>query len=1087
MKPWTVKYVLPFCLMVFFVSSALAAPRTTTQSGNWSAAGTWGGNPAPVAGDDVVINAGFAVTVDVANAACTTLQLGGSLPGTGTGAITFAAGSKLTVAGAVSIGPEGSNNTAGSLNMAAGGTLICEGFTLGRLGTWTGGTGTIELTASNTIPTDTSIIFNNLTISGGTTLLPRNVDVLGNILINAGGSLDGGINTLTVGGNWTNNGTFTGNAGTVRFARNGNATISGTGLNNFNLLRVDLGTSFSNVLEVVATNFSAPDGFLTLVNGTLKVSGTFPLASTFVAGPIYNIAPTAGLWLNNPNVTVTAQAGTLSVRGLLRLTAGTYNVGTGVDNSLTYMTGSVITIEGGALHVAGQITRNNATATTAYTQSGGTVTLVEQGSTNASFGAFDLGAVGSTFTTSGGTIIIRNATSGPADFVNASSSATVTGGTLQVGDAATANAQVIRLQTSRAIGNLVISNATAQATKPTVQILTSSLNVAGNVTIQAGTTLNAGGLNVSLGGNWSNSGSFTSGNTVTFNGAVAQTASGFSFNNLTINNPAGVNMLSDGTVGSTLSLASGALSIGAHTLNVNGAIATAAGALTGGPASNLVVGGAGAGTTVPGVTLNTFTLGRAAGATLGGDLTVSGLATITAGTLDTGANAVVLAAGGSLVEPVGQPVAGNVRATRNITATSGTESFGNIGADIVLNGVAPGLTTVTRRTGTASSGAGHNSITRWFDISPATNTGLGANLVFHYDPSEVGGQTAGSFELYRSRDGGATWNNLGGAANIGAGTVTATGLGDFSRWTVADAANALGNTAAPTTTSLSPASRLIGDAAFTLTVNGTEFVSGKSTVRFNGADRPTTFVSSRQLTAAIPAGDLVALGAFPVTVFTAGGGGLSNAQNLTVGALPAVSVRVETAADGSGVVVPAQSLAGGASITTYAISRNALGQFVANVVAGTWSLVGTTGRVVAADLVPAPDGRSAVFTGHAPGATSVRATSGALTTTPSGLLTVTYVSGVDQPALPRVDALNQNFPNPYNPKTVISYDITAAGRVSLKVYNLRGEVVATVVDAVQPAGRYAVDFDGAQLPSGTYFYRIQAGGFVETRKMTLMK
>ena len=570
-------------LSAFVVADTFGVTRTSSQSGNWSASATWGGNPAPVSGDDVIINGGFTVTVDLPNAACLSIQLGGSALGQGTGTLSFAGGSQLTVSGGVSVGPFNNNNTAGSLSMASGGTLVCEGLIVGRLGTWTAGTGTIELTTTNSIPSDNNIIFDNLTVSGGTTSLTRNTSVNGNLTINPGATLTGGANTLTVGGDWINNGTFTGSAGTVTFIKNGNPTIAGTGVNNFNLMRMNLGASISNTLEVLSTHFNAPDAFLTITNGTFKVSGTFTFASTFITGPIYNIDPTAGLWINNPNVTVTAQAGGVSVRGLLRLSAGTYNIGTSIDNSLNYVTGSTIIIEGGTLHIAGLLTRNNATATTSYTQSGGTVSMVEQGSTDPVFAGFDLGAVGSSFSMSGGTIVVRNATSASADYVNASSAATVTGGTLQLGDANTGNAQVFRIQTSRPVGNLLISNATSQATKPIAQLTTSSLNIVGNVTIQAGTTLNANGLNVSLGGDWSNSGNFTAGPTVTFNGSGAQgmtTVSGETYNALAINKAGGTLTLnSSATVNGTFALTQGTLAVNGSVLTFNSTV-TGGGTLT---------------------------------------------------------------------------------------------------------------------------------------------------------------------------------------------------------------------------------------------------------------------------------------------------------------------------------------------------------------------------------------------------------------------------------------------------------------------------------------------------------------------------
>src|SRR5665811_1825285 len=86
----------------------------------------------------------------------------------------------------------------------------------------------------------------------------------------------------------------------------------------------------------------------------------------------------------------------------------------------------------------------------------------------------------------------------------------------------------------------------------------------------------------------------------------------------------------------------------------------------------------------------------------------------------------------------------------------------------------------------------------------------------------------------------------------------------------------------PTTTSLSPNSATAGDSGFTLTVNGTNFVAG-SVVKWEGADRTTTYVSATRLTASIPASDIVTAGTASVTVFNpTPGGGTSNAQTFTI-------------------------------------------------------------------------------------------------------------------------------------------------------------------------------------------------------------
>ncbi len=84
-------------------------------------------------------------------------------------------------------------------------------------------------------------------------------------------------------------------------------------------------------------------------------------------------------------------------------------------------------------------------------------------------------------------------------------------------------------------------------------------------------------------------------------------------------------------------------------------------------------------------------------------------------------------------------------------------------------------------------------------------------------------------------------------------------------------------------------------------------------------------------------------------------------------------------------------------------------------------------------------------------------------------------------------SLEQNFPNPFNPKTEINYQIPELSFVTLKVYDVLGSEVAILVNEENSAGNYEVEFDATDLSSGIYFYRLQAGDFVETKKMVLMK
>ncbi len=89
--------------------------------------------------------------------------------------------------------------------------------------------------------------------------------------------------------------------------------------------------------------------------------------------------------------------------------------------------------------------------------------------------------------------------------------------------------------------------------------------------------------------------------------------------------------------------------------------------------------------------------------------------------------------------------------------------------------------------------------------------------------------------------------------------------------------------------------------------------------------------------------------------------------------------------------------------------------------------------------------------------------------------------------IPTEYALQQNYPNPFNPSTIITYDIPTATRVTLKIYNILGQEVGTLVNTVQNAGRYIARFDASSLSTGVYFYYLQAGKFNQVKKMMVLK
>jgi hypothetical protein len=83
--------------------------------------------------------------------------------------------------------------------------------------------------------------------------------------------------------------------------------------------------------------------------------------------------------------------------------------------------------------------------------------------------------------------------------------------------------------------------------------------------------------------------------------------------------------------------------------------------------------------------------------------------------------------------------------------------------------------------------------------------------------------------------------------------------------------------------------------------------------------------------------------------------------------------------------------------------------------------------------------------------------------------------------------LYQNYPNPFNPTTKIKYQIPVLSKVRLTVYDMLGREIKTLINEEKPAGPYEVEFNGAGLSSGVYFYRIETGKYSDTKKFVLLK
>lgn len=105
----------------------------------------------------------------------------------------------------------------------------------------------------------------------------------------------------------------------------------------------------------------------------------------------------------------------------------------------------------------------------------------------------------------------------------------------------------------------------------------------------------------------------------------------------------------------------------------------------------------------------------------------------------------------------------------------------------------------------------------------------------------------------------------------------------------------------------------------------------------------------------------------------------------------------------------------------------------------------------------------------------------------NGHHSVSQIIEVSTGSIPTEYALRQNFPNPFNPATTILYQVKEEGLVQLKVFNLLGQEMTTLLNEIKPAGYYSLNFDASNLPSGVYIYSLQVNNFVQNRKMTLLK
>ncbi len=150
---------------------------------------------------------------------------------------------------------------------------------------------------------------------------------------------------------------------------------------------------------------------------------------------------------------------------MIRVTQGTYNIGTSSGNSLNYKTGSSLILEGGALNIAGRFTGTGTTQTISFNMSGGTMNVSTVGNSSATLATFNIPAAGSSFTVSGGAIILQrpNGSTTGIDYINTAGTQNITGGTVQFGNASTPIGSTFQIAAGSIFPSLAVNNANSTA------------------------------------------------------------------------------------------------------------------------------------------------------------------------------------------------------------------------------------------------------------------------------------------------------------------------------------------------------------------------------------------------------------------------------------------------------------------------------------------------------------------------------------------------------------------------------------------------------------------------------------------------
>ena len=783
--------VFLFCCFLFTGHSF--GQRTASVSGNWNSTTTWGGASVPSVSDAVTINVGVTVTVNVTNATCASMVIGS---GNGVATLTFAAtGSPvLTVAGNVDVGNSGNQNRDGTITFTSGSTLIANSLRLGTTGNqvgritmtaggllrvngsitvggtgsvWTPGTGTLELTANNTLPSTILTSFNNLTVSNNTTTAGVGFSVGGTLNIGSAATLN--MNTFAMtGASLTNSG-----SGTLR-TQNTSATPLPTGRTWTGTVEY-YGTGAQTVVVGPYTNLTVTgaraNNDITFAGAT-NITGNFTVSATGNAG--------AQLIMNNSATMRTFAVGNYSQTGY------EVELGSGAGESTINLTGNFS--KTGGYMVSTVSTLNsvvNFSGTSQNIQSnGGTIVKwinfnVLNGSTCTLTGQFnyDGSTPAGTFTVnSGGTLncgnfnLVAEPTATAVTFVLSS------GGFLNMGsvDGITTTGSTGNIQTDirtfnvagnyrysrggaqaagnalpATIGSLTVDNNTI-LTIPTAKVITNNFSIAAGSSVNLGTGLSHTAGTLTMGGFGSPAGSHGS-----------TTSAATNKNNTFFAATTGIVTVGTGTCAAISAVLSGSTTV------CNGASANLSVAITGGLSTYTVV--------YSGGTVNSY----ASGSNIAVSPSTTTGYTLTSVRDTNGCAATV--SGTPTVTVIPATVAGNVSGGTTICSgsTSGLLTLSGQTGSVIRweSAVSPfsSWTTIANTTSTYTSGA----LTQTTQFRAVVQSGSCAILNSTPTTVTIGGSTTWN---------GSAWNNSAPtsttAAIIAGNYTSATNGGGFSACTL---------------------------------------------------------------------------------------------------------------------------------------------------------------------------------------------------------------------------------------------------------------------------------------------------------------